>query len=223
MLALVGFPIAFAPTILLVFRSHPPKANSWNLSIVKAILKNLLLTWNPLLRKSLQSTAALAPGAATVILYMTAGPAQAVDKTRAENSNLLSVDAAWSGGVPVSVDKTIWDSLVSATNATRNLGGNASWGQIVIKDPAGNVTFCANGTHSFTLAGIDGAGNVGVVSIGRTAVTCDLPIGWGWSCSSCCAAFETIPSSGLWTFSGLTARQLAGRLVVPLFSIFKQA
>ncbi len=111
------------------------------------------------------------------------------DQIKADNNNNLELGSSWIGGVaPVGNDNAIWNSIVATPiNCTNTLGLAATWGGIVISNPAAPVLVSGNTTltlsNGISLAGatvnltVDcnalnlGANQVWSVAAGRVLTT----------------------------------------------------
>jgi len=93
-------------------------------------------------------------------LSLAVGTAQAqTTYTRQNNTTLLNVAGAWNaGGPPTGVDIAKWDSTCGANVGTA-LGGNVTWGQILLTNNVGSAVTIANTASStLTLNGVSGTG-----------------------------------------------------------------
>lgn len=113
-------------------------------------------------------------GAALLILV---GPvaemATAADVIKANNTDNLNLGTTWDGGTaPTSADTAVWDSTVTAANAT-NLGADLVWGGMEVTSPGGAVTVQFGAGQSLTLGagGIDMSAATQNASVMRSAVT----------------------------------------------------
>ena len=80
---------------------------------------------------------------------------------RENNSNKTLNDRhAWVGNkVPTGTDIAVWGSnFQNAAGASKNLGGNVTWGQIKIENPGYDITIPNTGGYTVTLNGVAGTG-----------------------------------------------------------------
>ena len=82
--------------------------------------------------------------------------ADAMTRTKANNTNNLNLTTSWTGGVvPASGDIALWDSTVTTANMV-SLGVDLNFGEIQITNPGGLVTI--NAGNTLTLSGVSGVG-----------------------------------------------------------------
>jgi autotransporter-associated beta strand protein len=94
-----------------------------------------------------------------MVISLAVGTAQAqTTYTRQNNTTLLNAAGAWdAGGPPTGVDIAKWDSTCGANVGTA-LGGNVTWGQILITNPGGAITIANTASSTLTLNGVTGTG-----------------------------------------------------------------
>jgi autotransporter-associated beta strand protein len=80
--------------------------------------------------------------------------------TRQDNASLLNDSAAWGGTLPTGTDIVKWDATCGANTGTA-LGGNVTWGQILLTNNVGSAVTIAN-TDGATLT-LNGVSSTGIV------------------------------------------------------------
>ena len=97
-----------------------------------------------------------------------------VSSVKANNVDDLNLGTSWVGGqLPNASGNAIWDETVTSSNTT-SLGGNVTFGALVIEDPAGPVTVNAGNTLTLGNALVDIDMSVATQNL---TLNCDLALG----------------------------------------------
>jgi autotransporter-associated beta strand protein len=131
-----------------------------------------------------------------------------ITDSRLDNASLLNTAGAWSAGtVPTSIDIAQWDGI-GATNSTTTIGGNLSWGEVLLTaNQANAVTIGATTGSNLTLNGVNGVG----IDLSNALVNLTV------SSLSSIAASQTwnIPTNRTVTFGGVvTGASLGNNITV---------